>query len=113
MEKRRLVNSAEMKKEKSKKISSKQLEARITAFTIILGSNCHEHIVVDRYTVLRVEQQPQYYGKLQNLSINRPCSTDKPCHWGINTKKESRYPSSKIPGTPFFYLLPYHNVSSK
>lgn len=37
MEKRRLVNSAEMKKEKSKKISSKQLEARITAFTIILA----------------------------------------------------------------------------
>ena len=36
MEKRRLVNSAEMKIEKSKKISSKQLEARITAFTIIL-----------------------------------------------------------------------------
>ena len=38
MEKRRLVNSAEMKKEKSKKISSKQLEARITAFTIILAA---------------------------------------------------------------------------
>lgn len=37
MEKRRLVNSAEMKIEKSKKISSKQLEARITAFTIILA----------------------------------------------------------------------------
>lgn len=37
MEKRRLVNSAEMKKEKSKKISSKQLEARITVFTIILA----------------------------------------------------------------------------
>ncbi|MBM6962776.1 hypothetical protein H6A37_02795 [Phocaeicola plebeius] len=37
MEKRRLVNSAEMTKEKSKKISSKQLEARITAFTIILA----------------------------------------------------------------------------
>lgn len=37
MEKRRLVNSAEMRKEKSKKISSKQLEARITAFTIILA----------------------------------------------------------------------------
>ena len=37
MEKRRLVNSAGMKKEKSKKISSKQLEARITAFTIILA----------------------------------------------------------------------------
>lgn len=37
MEKRRLVDSAEMKKEKSKKISSKQLEARITAFTIILA----------------------------------------------------------------------------
>lgn len=37
MEKRRLVNNAEMTKEKSKKISSKQLEARITAFTIILA----------------------------------------------------------------------------
>ena len=37
MEKRRLVNSAEMKIEKSKKISGKQLEARITAFTIILA----------------------------------------------------------------------------
>lgn len=37
MEKRRLVNSAEMRKEKSKKISSKQLEAKITAFTIILA----------------------------------------------------------------------------
>ena len=37
MEKRRLVNSAEMTKEKSKKISSKQLEAKITAFTIILA----------------------------------------------------------------------------
>ena len=37
MEKRRLVNSTEMKIEKSKKISSKQLEARITAFTIILA----------------------------------------------------------------------------
>lgn len=37
MEKKRLVNSAEMKIEKSKKISSKQLEARITAFTIILA----------------------------------------------------------------------------
>ncbi len=37
MEKRRLVNSAEMKIEKSKKISSKQLEARITAFTIVLA----------------------------------------------------------------------------
>lgn len=37
MEKRRLMNNAEMRKEKSKKISSKQLEARITAFTIILA----------------------------------------------------------------------------
>lgn len=37
MEKRRLMNNAEMRKEKSKKISSKQLEAKITAFTIILA----------------------------------------------------------------------------
>lgn len=37
MEKIRLVNSTEMGKENSKRISSKQLEAKITAFTIILA----------------------------------------------------------------------------
>lgn len=37
MEKIRLVNSTEMGKEKSKKISSKQLEAKITAFTVIMA----------------------------------------------------------------------------
>lgn len=37
MEKRRLMNNVEMNKEKSKRISSKQLEARITAFTIVLA----------------------------------------------------------------------------
>lgn len=37
MEKRRLVNKTEMGKENFKKISSKQLEARITAFTVILA----------------------------------------------------------------------------
>ena len=49
MEKRRLVNKTEMGKENFKRISSKQLEAHT-------GGNCHEHIVVDRYTVLGVEQ---------------------------------------------------------
>ena len=37
MEKIRLVNRTEMGKENSKRISSKQLEAKITAFTIILA----------------------------------------------------------------------------
>ena len=37
MEKRRLVNKTEMGKENFKRISSKQLEARITAFTVILA----------------------------------------------------------------------------
>lgn len=32
-----LVNSTEMEKEKTKRISSKQLEAKITAFTILLA----------------------------------------------------------------------------
>lgn len=32
-----LVNSTEMEKEKAKRISSKQLEAKITAFTILLA----------------------------------------------------------------------------
>lgn len=32
-----LVNNTEMKKEKGEKISSKQLEAKITAFTILLA----------------------------------------------------------------------------
>lgn len=38
MEEQRLVNSTEMGKIKSKKHSSKQLEARITAFTVILAA---------------------------------------------------------------------------
>ena len=37
MEKRRLVNKTEMGKENFKRISSKPLEARITAFTVILA----------------------------------------------------------------------------
>ena len=37
MEKRRLVNKTEMGKENFKRISSKQLEARITVFTVILA----------------------------------------------------------------------------
>lgn len=37
MESISLVNKAEMEKEKPKKISSKQLEARITAFTVVLA----------------------------------------------------------------------------
>ena len=37
MERIRLVRSTEMGKEKSKKISSKQLEAKITAYTVLLA----------------------------------------------------------------------------
>lgn len=37
MERIRLVKSTEMGKEKSRKISSKQLEAKITAYTILLA----------------------------------------------------------------------------
>ena len=37
MKRIRLVNSIEMEKEKAKRISSKQLEAKITAFTILLA----------------------------------------------------------------------------
>lgn len=37
MERIRLVRSTEMGKEKSRKISSKQLEAKITAYTILLA----------------------------------------------------------------------------
>ncbi|MDR3794788.1 hypothetical protein [Phocaeicola sp.] len=37
MERIRLVKSTEMGKEKSKKISSKQLEAKITAYTVLLA----------------------------------------------------------------------------
>lgn len=37
MERIRLVKSTEMGKEKSRKISSKQLEATITAYTILLA----------------------------------------------------------------------------
>ncbi len=56
MEKIRLVNSTEMGKENSKRISSKQLEAKITSFHHYIGCNRHEYIVVDRYPVLGVEQ---------------------------------------------------------
>lgn len=38
MEEQRLVNSTEMGKIKSRKHSSKQLEARITAFTVLLAA---------------------------------------------------------------------------
>ena len=38
MERIRLVKSTEMGKEKSRKISSKQLEAKITAYTILLAA---------------------------------------------------------------------------
>lgn len=37
MERIRLARSTEMGKEKSKKISSKQLEAKITAYTVLLA----------------------------------------------------------------------------
>lgn len=62
MEKRRLVNKTEMGKENFKRISSKQLEARITAFTVILAVIVMNILWWTGNTVLRVEQQPQYYG---------------------------------------------------
>lgn len=96
MEKRRLVNKTEMGKENFKRISSKQLEARITAFTVILA------VIV--MNIL-------WWTGTQFLELNNNhniTETAKPFnqqamqhHWGINTKKESRYPNSKIPGLLF------------
>ena len=77
MEKRRLMNNAEMRKEKSKKISSKQLEAKITAFTIILAVIVMNILWWTGTQFLELNNNHNIT-KLQNLSTSRSCSTDNP-----------------------------------
>lgn len=111
MEKRRLVNKTEMGKENFKRISSKQLEARITAFTVILAV-----IVMNiLWWVLRVEQQPQYYGNCKTFQSTGHAAPINPVI-GESTQKGVPVSKFKDTGTPFFYLLPYHSnktVSSR
>lgn len=54
MEKRRLMNNAEMRKIKEN--FQQTTGSKNYGLHYHTGGNCHEHIVVDRYTVLGVEQ---------------------------------------------------------
>lgn len=88
MEKRRLVNKTEMGKENFKRISSKQLEARITAFTVILAVIVMNILWWTGTQFLELNNNHNITETAKPFNQhNRPCSTDKPCHWGINTKR--------------------------
>ena len=114
MEKRRLVNKTEMEKENFKRISSKQLEARITAFTVILAVIVM-NILWWTGTQFLVEQQPQYYGNCKTFQSTGHAAPINPVI-GESTQKGVPVSKFKDTGTPFFYLLPYYSnktVSSR
>lgn len=95
MEKRRLVNKTEMGKENFKRISSKQLEARITAFTVILA------VIVMNILWWTGTQFLELNNNHNITETAKPFNQQAMQHRGNQHKKESRYPSSKIPGLLF------------
>ena len=101
MEKRRLVNKTEMGKENFKKNFQQTTGSQDYGLHCHTGSNCHEHIVVDRYTVLRVEQQPQYYGNCKTFQSTGHAAPINPVI-GESTQKGVPVSKFKDTGTPFF-----------
>ena len=87
MEKEGLVNKTEMGK-KILKNFQQTTGSQDYGLHCHTGSNCHEHIVVDRYTVLRVEQQPQYYGNCKTFQSTGHAAPINPVI-GESHKKES------------------------
>lgn len=99
MEKIRLVNSTEMGKENSKRISSKQLEAKITAFTIILA------VIVMNILWWTGTQFLELNNNHNITETARPFSQQAMQLFKEKGKKEILAPQLKMPGLLFCILF--------
>lgn len=115
MEKRRLVNKTEMGKENFKRISSKQLEARITAFTVILAVIVMNILWWTGTQFLELNNNHNITETAKPFNQQGHAAPINPVI-GESTQKGVPVSKFKDTGTPFFYLLPYHSnktVSSR